>query len=290
MRWGTLRWIAWKEVRQLLRQRWVPVGYAVLFGLGLLLWNARLFPIGWFGPHRVAIAYFQLLAFGLPWLGLLAGAQAIAPERETGRLAYLCAQPVEPAEVFWGKALGRFGLLASLFLIGQGITALVLMRHGGGSLGMYGLFTVAGLGLTFLSLGLGMAVSAWSPTQARATGGALGLGLVFLLVSDWVLLTAALFLRLSAPTLFFLTVLNPVQSFRILALSTLTDRLDILGPAVGWALARLGLSGLRLLLVGSLLAWTGTAWALARVGFGLGDHPVGRWRTSAEAAPEPLRP
>jgi hypothetical protein len=37
-----------------------------LFGLGLLLWNARLFPVGWFGPHRVAIAYFQLLAFGLP--------------------------------------------------------------------------------------------------------------------------------------------------------------------------------------------------------------------------------
>lgn len=280
MRWTVLRWVAWKEARQLLRQRWVPVGYAVLFGLGLLLWNARLFPVGWFGPHRVAIAYFQLLAFGLPWLGLLAGAQAIAPERETGRLAYLLTQPVEPSEVFWGKALGRFGILAGLFLVGQGITALAFLRHGGGSVGMYGLFTAAGLGLIFLALGLGVAVSAWSPTQARATGGALGLSLMFLLVSDLVLLTAALFLRLSAPTLFFLTALNPVQSFRVLALSTLTDRLDILGPAVGWALAQLGTSGLRLLLTGSLLVWTGTAWALARVGFGFGDRPAWRLKPS----------
>ena len=47
-----------------------------------------------------------LLLLFVPLIGLTVGAGVLAGERERGTLLYLLAQPLNRAEIFFGKALG----------------------------------------------------------------------------------------------------------------------------------------------------------------------------------------
>ena len=98
--------IAGKEFRDSLRTRWFWL-YTIAFTLlaaGLsYLASAYAGLAGVRGFGRTAAGLVNLVLLIVPLMGLTAGAQALAGERERGTLLYLLSQPVDRAELVLGK-------------------------------------------------------------------------------------------------------------------------------------------------------------------------------------------
>ena len=120
----SLLWtIAMRELRESLRNKWL-VFYAVGFAaLAFALSQASLASAGYSGLGgfgRTAASLINALLLFVPLLGLSVGANAIAADREKGSLAYLMAQPVNRAEIFFGKAVGSGVAVTAALAVGFG--------------------------------------------------------------------------------------------------------------------------------------------------------------------------
>lgn len=263
--------VARKEVRDALRNRWF-----LLYAAGFALLAIALSQLGLGDGGTAGIAGFGRTAAGLvnlvllvvPLMGLTLGAQSLSGERERGTLATLLAQPVTRTEVLLGKVLGLAVALGAALLLGFGLAgAWVALRGGGVEAGAYAQVVVAAALLALATLSIGFLISAATHRTSAATGVALfvWLGLVF--AGDLGLMGTAVTMRLDVGTLLALTLLNPLEAYRIGAIAAITGTLDVLGPAGVYANRVLG-SALVAVLAGVLVAWTVVPLAAAAVLFG----------------------
>lgn len=260
------------ELRASLRNRWFLL-YALVFALlavtlsTLSLSGSGMFGFAGFG--RTAASLINLVLLIVPLMGLTIGAQSLAAEREQGTLSYLLAQPVSRAEVLIGKLLGLGAALLAALLLGFGLAALLLAWQGGlVEVGRYGLLVGFSLLLALVSLSLGMALSAWSRSSALAVGLALLTWLLMVFLGDLGLMGTAVTMKLDIGTLFGLTLVNPLQVFKIATVYGLRATLEVLGPAGIYATRTFG-SQLIPLLVSVLLVWIFVPMLLAYARFRL---------------------
>jgi Cu-processing system permease protein len=172
----------------------------------------------------------------VPLIGLTVGAQTIVAERQERSLDYLLAQPVSAAEIYTGKYLGSAALLLALLLFGFGWSGIVMALRGStGSARDFLLLIVltALLGLGMLSVGY--LISSFSPQASAALGIALTLWLGFVIIGDLGLMGSSLVMDLTPETLLFLTMLNPLDTYKLLAVDLLHTSLNVLGPAGAYA-------------------------------------------------------
>lgn len=249
--------IAQRELREALRNKWLAfyaLGFAALaFALsGASQASAGYTGLGGFG--RTAASLINALLLFVPLLGLSVGANALAGDRERGTLLYLLSQPVNRAEVFFGKALGAALAMAAALGAGFGLAALALALNGTGE--ALAFLALAGytLLLALAALGLGFVISAFSRKSATALGAALIAWLVWVFFSDLGVVGATLALRPTPATLLGMLVINPLQVFKLGAIYSLRSTLDTLGAAGQYAVYRFG-DWLPLLLAGLLGVW-----------------------------------
>ncbi|MEO8084675.1 MAG: ABC transporter permease subunit [Ardenticatenales bacterium] len=251
--------IARKEVRDALRNRWFML-YAAAFAL-LAIGLSQLSlgdggTVGYAGFGRTAAGLVNLVLLVVPLIALTLGAQSIAGERERGTLATLLAQPVTRAEVLIGKYVGLALALGAALLLGFGLAGAWVAARGGGVEALaYGQVIVAALLLALAMLAVGFVVSA----AARRTGGAtavalfIWLGLVF--AGDLGLMGTSVTMRMPVSVLLALTLINPLEAYRIGAVASITGSLDVLGPAGVYADRTFG-AGLVAVLAGVIVVWT----------------------------------
>lgn len=247
-----------KELRDAGRNRWLGLYTAAFAGLSLALAWLALSGAGRYGLAgfgRTAASLINLVLLIVPLMGLTLGALSLAGERDQGTLAYLLAQPISQAEMLLGKFLGlALALLAALGL-GFGITGAVITANGGGAeAGTYLVLVLLAFLLAVASLSLGFLLSAAVQKAATAVGLALFLWLLLVFFGDLGLLGTALVMRLDMAQLFGLTLLNPLQLFKIAAVLDIRSNLELLGPAGVYATRTFG-AALLPLLIGLLLAW-----------------------------------
>lgn len=176
--------IAQRELREALRNKWLAF-YALGFaGLAFALSSASFAASGYAGVGgfgRTAASLINALLLFVPLLGLSVGAAALAGDRERGTLLYLLSQPVNRAEVFFGKALGAALATTAAIAVGFGLAGLALSTSGDGD--ALAFLELAGYSvlLALVSLGLGILISVVTHKSATALGAALivWLGLVF---------------------------------------------------------------------------------------------------------------
>lgn len=255
----TVIWtLAQKELCDALRNRWFLLYTAAFVGLSLALSYMSLAGAGiagFAGFGRTAASLINLVLLIIPLMALTVGAQSLAHEQEQGTLAYLLAQPVTRAEVFAGKYLGlAMSLLASVGL-GFGIAGIVLaVSDGAGSPAAY----VGLMGRTYLlslaMLSVGVLVSVMSKRAGVAIGGGLFLWLAFVFLGDLGLMGTALTMRLSVGQLLWLSLLNPLQVFKMAAILDINATLDLLGPAGIYAMQEYG-QRLRAIFLALMAAW-----------------------------------
>ncbi len=269
----TVATLANYELRASLRNRWFLL-YALVFALlavtlsTLSLSGSGMFGFAGFG--RTAASLINLVLLIVPLMGLTIGAQSLAAEREQGTLSYLLAQPVSRAEVLMGKLFGLGAALLAALLLGFGLAALLLAWQGGGlvEVGRYALLVGFSLLLALVSLSLGMALSAWSRSSALAVGLALLAWLMLVFLGDLGLMGTAVVMKLDIGTLFGLTLVNPLQVFKIATVYGLRATLEVLGPAGIYATRTFG-PQLLPMLVGVLLVWIVVPMILAYTRFRL---------------------
>jgi Cu-processing system permease protein len=260
------------ELGASLRNRWFLL-YALVFALlaltlsSLSLSGSGMFGFAGFG--RTAASLINLVLLVVPLMGLTVGAQSLANEREQGTLAYLLAQPVGRAEILIGKFLGLSMALLAALLSGFGLAAALLAWQGGlVEAGRYSLLVGFSLLLALVSLSLGMAISAWSRSSALAVGLALLVWLLLVFLGDLGLMGTAIVMKLDIGTLFALTLVNPLQVFKIATVFGLRATLEVLGPAGIYATRAYG-AQLLPLLVSVLGLWIVTPLTVAYIRFRL---------------------
>lgn len=248
-----------KELNDARRNRWFLL-YALAFAVlslalaWLSLSTAGRYGLAGFG--RTSASLINLVLMIVPLMGLTLGALSLSGEREKGTLLYLLAQPIDRLELLLGKYVGLLMALSAALCFGFGATALLMAVNGGAAqLGIYLGLLGFSLLLAAASLSLGLLISISVHHSATAVGIALFLWLMLVFFGDLGIMGSALILRLDVEQLFTLTLLNPLQLFKIGAILNIRENLEVLGPAGTYAYRTYG-SGLRPLLLGALLLWT----------------------------------
>jgi Cu-processing system permease protein len=256
--WRNVATIAKRELRDAVRSRWFllyTLAFAAL-GLGVSFVSAAgAGGTGLAGFGRTTAGLINLVLLVVPLMALTAGAGSIASDRERGMLSYVLAQPVSRWELLLGKFGGLAGALLACLSLGLGACALVLawkgVRTGPGSiLWLGGLSFVLALGM----LSVGMLISSLARRASVAVGTAIFLWLSMVFVTDLALMAGAVAMRLRIEDLLALSLVNPLQVFKMWSLHAVDASLDVLGPAGLYAAEEYGRS-LHAIFGGCLAAW-----------------------------------
>jgi Cu-processing system permease protein len=249
--------VARKEIRDSLRNRWFlfyTVAFIVL-SLGLSYMSqvgTGMSGFAGFGP--TAASLINLVILIVPLMALTAGAGSLAGERERGTLTYLLSQPVTRVEVLVGKYIGLATALLATLALGFGTSAGVIAARGGGDPLSYLKIVVLAFSLALAMLSVGTLVSVMCKKASTATGAAIFLWLALVFLGDLGLMGSTIAFKLQVADLFQLSLLNPMQVFKMAAIGSINVSLDVLGPAGLYAINTYG-ARLPLLLAAALGGW-----------------------------------
>ena len=250
--------ITQKEMRDSRRNRWYILYVLIFSALSLALAWLGMTGLGDFGLAgfgRTAASIINIILLVVPLMGLTLGAMSLAGERERNTLTYLLAQPVDQLEVLLGKYLGLAAALLSALVIGFGISGIFIAVNGGtANIRVYLLMVMLAFLLALVSLSLGFFISSTVRKGSTAISIALFVWLLLLVFGDLGLMGTSLVLNLGVGQLFTLTMLNPMQIFKIAAILNIRDNLEVLGPAGVYALRTFGAQLLPALIV-IMITW-----------------------------------
>jgi Cu-processing system permease protein len=260
--------IASREARGGLRNRWFLL-YAAVFMLLIVAFSWVALSgsdvAGQAGFARTSAGILNLLLLIVPLIGLTVGAQSLVAERQDRSLEYLMAQPVSPVEIYVGKYLGAAASVLLILLLGFGWAGVTLaLRGSSGGLGSFGLLILLTMLLALGMLSVGYLISSATGQTAAALGVAVSLWLALIIVGDLGLMGSALVMGLRPGTLLLATMLNPLDSFKLLSVQSLHSSLEVLGPAGSYAIDRFGAR------LAPLLIALETLWVVVPL-------PVGYW-------------
>lgn len=265
---GNVWTIGRRELRDAVRSRWFLLYSAAFAGLGLavsFVSAAGAGGTGLSGFGRTTAGLINLVLLVAPLMALTAGAGSIASDRERGMLAYVLSQPVSRIELLLGKFLGLGGALLASLSLGLGVCALILAAKGlrtspASILWLCGLAMMLALGM----LSVGLLISTLARRTSVAVGTAIFVWLALVFVSDLALMAGAVALRFRIEELFALSLINPLQVFKMWSLHAVDASLDVLGPAGLYAVEVHG-RWLSVIFAACLAAWIVVPLGLAGV-------------------------
>jgi len=248
-----------KEARDSVKNWWFVL-YTICFSalalLLLFLASSRSEIAGFSGFGRTAASLINLVLLFIPLIALVTGAISISNERENGTLSYLLSHPITKSEIFTGKFIG---LLLSLWFsisLGFGLAGIAIsIRGGGGDISKYLMTAVLSAILAASLLSVGFLISVFSKKAAKATGIAVFLWLVFIVIGDLGIMGSTVAMDLGIKQVFILALFNPTEVFKIASVLTLSPRFEVLGPVGIYAFKTFGREGLFYLLLSVMALW-----------------------------------
>lgn len=234
------------EIKETFRARWYQIYIAVVavlisvffyFGLG----ESR--ALGFTGLGRLLLSVIQMCIVILPIFALMTTVRTLVSDRESGVWEYNLSLPMKLSSFYWGRSLGRF---LSLFI------PLILGLAGAGLLSLIQGYPVPWQVILFYSIyvaanllcftGIAVLISVLSKNQEMA----LGLGFILWLIAEFLvdalLLGIMVKLRISSELILGVAFLNPLQVFRMAAISLFDPELTVLGPIAYTVIDKIGLN------------------------------------------------
>jgi len=236
--------IAYLDIRESLRSKWFYV-YALVFGglMGLFFVTgvSDSVVMGFSGLSRMMLIFIQVTIIILPIFILMTTVKSIAGDRESHVLEYMLSFPVSLRDYYWGKMLGRFVTVFTPVFFALMLGVLFGLFHGGDlpwrMIGLYSLLIVA---MTFVFLGIAFWLSTVVKSSEIALGGAFVIWIVLLAFIDIALMGLMLQNRLDDNIIVTLAMLNPIEVFRIGAITLFDPELTVIGPVAYYLLDTLG--------------------------------------------------
>jgi len=236
--------VAKLDIKESIKSKWFFI-YSVVFG-GLMalffitgITNAVV--MGFSGLSRILLIYMQVTIIILPIFILTTTVKSIAGDKESNILEYMLSFPISLRDYYWGKMLGRF-LTVFLPVIIALFLGVVWGVAKGGSVpyNMLILYSALLFGLSFTFLGIAFFISSLVRSHDVAIGASFVTWIVMLAFIDVALIGLMLQNRISDNVIIGISLINPMEVFRIGAISLFDPELTVIGPVAYYILDTFG--------------------------------------------------
>lgn len=219
--------LAFKELKDGMRNRWIAAAIIVLGTLALALSLLGSAPTGSIKAGAMDVTVISLASLSvylIPLIALMLAFDALVGEFERGTMMLLLTYPVTRWQVIIGKFLGHVMILFIAIFVGYGGAMLIILASGGSIEGWqaYVSMMASSLLLGTIFIALGYLISVLVKERATAAGAVIGLWLVLVVLYGLLLFGALVIDKeqvISQQLFSTLMLLSPTDSYRILNLS-----------------------------------------------------------------------
>ena len=225
--------IAALDIKESFRSRWFLLYLLIFSGLVAAFFitgvtDSRV--LGFSGLSRLLLLFIQICIIILPVFVLVTTSKAILADRDLNILEYLLSFPISQAQYYYGKALGRlFGVFVPIFL--SLLLAIVwgAIKGTGIPWAICLLYTGLLFSLCAAFLGIAFLICAVSKSQEMGLGLAFFVWLFCLAFLDLVLIGLLAKTGVNENLIFAIALANPMEDFRIAAISLFDPDLAVIG-------------------------------------------------------------
>lgn len=232
--------IMYLDLKESLRSKWFLIYFLVFGGLMALFFITGVTKsqvMGFSGLNRPLLMYIQITIIILPIFILITTTRSISSDKENNILEYMLSFPISLRDYYWGKFISRFMIVFFPVLIAM-IIAIIYGVSLGASVpwNVFILYTALLFSLSFLFLGISFLISSIVKSTDIALGSSFFIWIFLLAFIDIALIGIMLQNRFDDGLIIFIALLNPIEIFRIGAISIFDPTLSVIGPVAFYIL------------------------------------------------------
>ena len=232
--------IAYLDLKESLRAKWFIVYSLVFGGLIALFFIAGVTEsqvMGFSGLSRLLLMYIQITIVILPIFILITTVRSISGDRDNHILEYMLSFPISLSQYYWGKIIGRF-ITVYIPVIFAMIIAVIYGAFKGAEIPWSIFFLYTGLlfALSSAFLGIAFFISSFVKSSEVALGIAFFIWIFLLAFIDIALISLMMQHRFSQELIIFIAMVNPMEIFRVAAISLFDPQLTVMGPVAFYIL------------------------------------------------------
>lgn len=237
--------IAFLDIKESIRAKWFLVYTIVFGGLIALFFIAGVTEsqvMGFSGLSRLLLMYIQVTIIILPIFILITTVRSISGDRDNHILEYMLSFPISLRHYYWGKIIGRF---ATVFLpvFFAMILALIIgvLKGSGIPWNIFLLYSGLLFALSSSFLGIAFLISSVVKSSEIALGISFFIWIFLLAFIDIALISLMMQNRLSEELIIGISLINPMEVFRVAAISLFDPQLTVMGPVAYYILDNVAL-------------------------------------------------
>ena len=232
--------IAYLDLKESIRANWFIVYSLVFGGLIALFFIAGITEsqvMGFSGLSRLLLMYIQVTIVILPIFILITTVRSISGDRDSHILEYMLSFPISLQQYYWGKIVGRFitvflpVFMAMVFAILYG-----MFKGAEVPLNLFFLYTALLFSMSSAFLGIAFFISSIVKSSEMALGISFFVWIFLLSFIDIALISLMMQERINAELIIGIALINPMEIFRVAAISLFDPELTVMGPVAFYIL------------------------------------------------------
>ena len=232
--------IAYLDLKESIRAKWFLVYSLVFGGMIALFFIAGVTEsqvMGFSGLSRLLLMYIQVTIVILPIFILITTVRSISGDRDNHILEYMLSFPISLKQYYWGKIIGRF-ITVYLPVLFAMIVAIIYGFTKGAAIPWDIFFLYTGLlfALSSAFLGIAFFISSFVKSSEVALGIAFFIWIALLAFIDIALISLMMQQRMNEDLIIFIAMINPMEIFRVAAISLFDPELTVMGPVAFYIL------------------------------------------------------
>ena len=232
--------IAYLDLKESIRAKWFLVYSLVFGGMIALFFIAGVTQsqvMGFSGLSRLLLMYIQITIVILPIFILVTTVRSISGDRDNHILEYMLSFPISLKQYYWGKILGRF-ITVFLPVFFAMILAVIYGVIIGASVPWEIFFLYSGLlfALSSAFLGIAFFISSFVKSSEVALGISFFVWIFLLAFIDIALISLMMQNRYEESMIIAIALANPMEIFRVAAISLFDPELTVMGPVAFYIL------------------------------------------------------
>jgi len=232
--------IAYLDLKESMRAKWFLVYSLVFGGLIALFFIAGVTEsqvMGFSGLSRLLLMYIQITIVILPIFILITTVRSISGDRDNHILEYMLSFPISLKQYYWGKIIGRFVTVYMPVFFAMVIAILYGSLIGADiPWGIFFLYTGLLFSLSSAFLGIAFFISSFVKSSEVALGVAFFVWIFLLAFIDIALISLMMQQRFNEELIIAIALANPMEIFRVAAISLFDPELTVMGPVAFYIL------------------------------------------------------
>ena len=232
--------IAYLDLKESIRANWFIVYSLVFGGLIALFFIAGITEsqvMGFSGLSRLLLMYIQVTIVILPIFILITTVRSISGDRDSHILEYMLSFPISLKQYYWGKVFGRFITVFLPVFMAMAFAILYGVFQGADvPWNIFFLYTGLLFAMSSAFLGIAFFISSIVKSSEMALGISFFVWIFLLAFVDIALISLMMQERMSTGLIIGIALVNPMEVFRVAAISLFDPELTVMGPVAFYIL------------------------------------------------------